>query len=140
MPASEAELRRFVCDFKIPGQFMPMFVIGKPLSTLAKGAVASVRLVEGKLTVLIDNEPAFRLERTSDDTFGISGLPPGITLQFRAENHIVREVGLNLKGLPKDLYSARLGMFQGNAIDERQVTLPVVGESIQTAVRAPGVF
>jgi len=141
MPASEADLRRFICDFKIPGQFMPMFVIGKPLSTLARGAVASVRLVDGKLTVLIDNEPAFRLERTSDDTFGISGLPPGITLQFRAENHIIREVGLNLKGLPKDLYSARLGMFQGHAIDERQVTLPVVaGDTSHAAAKAPGVF
>lgn len=141
MPASEAELRRFVCDFRIPGEFMPMFVIGKPLSTLAKGAVASVRLVEGMLTVLVNNEPAFRLERTSEDTFGISGLPPGITLQFRARNHVICEVGLNLKGLPKDLYSARLGMFQGPSIDERVVTLPVVaGDASQAAVEAPGVF
>jgi len=38
LPASEAELRRFICDFRIPGEFMPMFVIGKPLSTLYKGA------------------------------------------------------------------------------------------------------
>ena len=33
IPASEAELRRFICDFRIPGELMPMFVIGKPLST-----------------------------------------------------------------------------------------------------------
>src|SRR5215472_13176446 len=32
IPASETELRRFACDFKIPGEFMPMFVIGKPLT------------------------------------------------------------------------------------------------------------
>src|SRR5262249_33508631 len=40
MPASESELRRFICDFRIPGALMPMFVIGKPLPTLAKGATA----------------------------------------------------------------------------------------------------
>jgi len=127
MPASEAELRRFTCDFRIPGEFMPMFVIGKPLSTLAKGAVASVRLIEGKLMVLINNEPAFRLERISDQTFNISGLPPGITLEFQQENHVIREVALNVKGLPKDLYSARLGMFKGPSIDQRRVSLPVIG-------------
>jgi hypothetical protein len=140
MPASEADLRRFVCDFRIPGEVMPMFVIGKPLSTLVKGAVASVRLSEGKLMVLVNNEPAFRLERTSDDTFGISGLPPGITLQFRAQNHVIREIGLNLKGLPKDIYSARLGMYQGPSIDERVVTLPVVAGNDALAVNAPGTF
>ncbi len=85
MPASEAELRRFACDFSIPGEFMPMFVIGKPLATLARGAVASVRLIDGKLAVLFDNQPAFRLERISSDTFGISGLPPGMTFQFKEE-------------------------------------------------------
>ena len=126
MPASEAELRRFVCDFRIPGEFMPMFVIGKPLSTLARGGVASVRLVGGKLTVLINNEPAFRLERITDNTFSISGLPPGITLQFQEDGHAIREVALDLKGLPKDLYSARLGKFQGPSIHQRRVTLPLV--------------
>jgi hypothetical protein len=60
--ASEAELRRFARDFKIPGEFVPMFVIGKPLTTLAKGANAAVRLIDGKLTGLIDNEPGFRLD------------------------------------------------------------------------------
>src|SRR6266568_5718776 len=69
MPASEAELRRFACDFRIPGEVMPMFVIGKPLATLARGAVAAVRLIDGKLAVLFDNQPAFRLERISSDTF-----------------------------------------------------------------------
>lgn len=140
MPTSEADLRRFICDFRIPGEFMPMFVIGKPLSTLVKGAVGSVRLIDGKLMVLINNEPAFRLERTSDDTFGISGLPPGITLQFMEEKHTIREVALNLKGLPKDLYSARLGMFQGPAIDERRVSLPLIPGSAPVVGSAPGVL
>ncbi|HEY0796098.1 MAG TPA: aspartyl/asparaginyl beta-hydroxylase domain-containing protein [Acidisarcina sp.] len=139
-PSSEADLRRFISDFKIPGEFMPMFVIGKPLSTLIKGAVGSVRLIDGKLMVLINNEPAFQLERTSDDTFGISGLPPGITLQFVEQDHVIREVALNLKGLPKDLYSARLGMFQGPAIDQRRVTLPLVPGSAPAAGAAPGVL
>jgi hypothetical protein len=126
MPASAAELRRFACDFKIPGQYMPMFVIGKPLATLARGAVAAVRLIDGKLAVLFDNEPAFRLDRVADDTFSISGLPSGMTLQFKEQNSVVTEAILQMKGLPKDLYSARLGKFQGSAVEDRSVSLPVL--------------
>ena len=126
MPASEAELRRFACDFRIPGEVMPMFVIGKPLATLARGAVASVRLIDGKLAVLFDNQPAFRLERISSDTFGISGLPPGMTFQFKGDSNVIREVVLDMKGLPKDLYAARLGKFQGPSIDDRRVSMAVV--------------
>ncbi len=129
MPASAAELRRFACDFRIPGEFMPMFVIGKPLATLARGAVASVRLIDGKLAVLFENQPAFRLERISSDTFGISGLPPGMTLQFKGDSNTVREVVLDMKGLPKDLYAARLGKFQGPSLDERRVAMPVVNSN-----------
>jgi hypothetical protein len=105
---------------------MPMFVIGKPLATLARGAVASVRLLDGKLAVLFDNQPAFRLERISSDTFGISGLPPGMTLQFKEDSNTVREVVLDMKGLPKDLYAARLGKFQGPSLDDRRVAMPVM--------------
>jgi hypothetical protein len=125
MPASEAELRRFACDFRIPGEFMPMFVIGKPLTSLAKGSDAAVRLINGELTVLLDGEPAFRLERIEDETFGISGLPPGMKLQLKRENQIVREVILRMKGLPKDLYSARLGISRGPMMAEQSVALPV---------------
>jgi hypothetical protein len=122
---SAADLRRYTCDFRIPGEVLPMFVIGKPLASLTKGAAASVRVIDGKLMVLIDNEPAFRLERLDGDQFSIFGLPPGITLQFHEQDHVVREVVLDLKGLPKDLYSARLGMYRGPAIDHRQMKLPV---------------
>jgi len=125
LPASESELRRFTCDFRIPGEFMPMFVIGKPLAALAKGADAAVRLIDGKLTVLIDGAPAFRLDRMADETFGISGLPPGMNLELKRESHVVREVILHMKGLPKDLYSARLGIFRGPAMAEQSVSLPV---------------
>jgi hypothetical protein len=31
-----------------------------------------------------------------------------------------------MKGLPKDLYAARLGKFQGPSLDEREVSLPIV--------------
>jgi len=133
IPASEAELRRFACDFRIPGEFMPMFVIGKPLTTLVKGAAASVRLIDGKLNVLIDNEPAFRLERLSDDVFGISGLPPGMTLQLKRENQVVNDVVLHMKGLPKDLYSARLGIMRGPMITEQSVSLPVIQQTVNAA-------
>jgi hypothetical protein len=135
LPSSEVELRRFVCDFHIPGEFMPMFVIGKPLSTLAKGATAAVRLIQGRLMVLLDNEPAFSLERISENTFKISGLPPGIALQFIEPTHVVQDVVLHLKGLPKDLYSARLGVLRGASLDERRVSLPVVNK-IQGAAGA----
>jgi Aspartyl/Asparaginyl beta-hydroxylase len=133
LPASETELRRFACDFKIPGEFMPMFVIGKPLATLVKGANAAVRLIDGKLIVLIDNEPAFRLDRLSDDLFGISGLPPGMTLQLKRENQVVRDVVLHMKGLPKDLYSARLGIMRGPSISEQSVSLPVIQQTANAA-------
>jgi len=133
IPASEAELRRFACDFRIPGEFMPMFVIGKPLTTLVKGAAASVRLIDGKLNVLIDNEPAFRLERLNDDVFGISGLPPGMTLQLKRENQVVNDVVLHMKGLPKDLYSARLGIMRGPMITEQSVSLPVIQQTVNAA-------
>ena len=128
LPASETELRRFACDFRIPGEFMPMFVIGKPLASLAKGTEASVRLIDGKLTVLIDNAPAFRLERLADETFGISGLPPGMKLELKRENHVVKDVVLHMKGLPKDLYSARLGIFRGPLMPEQSVSLPVLSQ------------
>jgi hypothetical protein len=129
MAGSEAELRRFTCDFRIPGEVMPMFVIGKPLTSLTKGAQAAVRLIDGTLTVLLDNQPAFRLSRLSDEIFGISGLPPGMTLELKRENHIVREVLLHMKGLPKDLYSARLGVLRGPLIAEQSITLPVTGDA-----------
>jgi hypothetical protein len=128
LPASEAELRQFPCDFRIPGEFMPMFVIGKPLTSLAKGAEASVRLIDGKLTVLIDGAPAFRLERLEHETFGISGLPPGMKLELRRDNHVVKQVFLHMKGLPKDLYSARLGIFRGPLMPEQSVSLPIVSQ------------
>ncbi len=127
MPTSESELRRFICDFRIPGELMPMFVIGRPLSALTKGAIAAVRVLDGKLTVLINNEPAFTLERISTNTFSIAGLPPGITLQFSEADNTVRELVLDMKGLPKDLYSARLGTFVGPSVAERRVPLPVMG-------------
>jgi len=126
LEASEVDLRRFTCDFKISGELMPMFVIGKPLSTLTRGATAAARVIDGKLTVLINNEPAFLLERVSNDTFTIAGLPPGITLQFQEENDFVRTVILDMKGLPNDLYSARLGISTGSAISQRQISLPLV--------------
>lgn len=132
--ATAADLRRFICDFKIPGEFMPMFVIGKPLSTLVRGAVASVRLIEGNLMVIINNEPTFRLEPIGGDRFSVVGLPPGITLQFQERDHQIAEVALDMKGLPKDLYSARLGKFQGPAIDQRLIKLQVVNAASPVGV------
>jgi hypothetical protein len=123
--APETDLRRFLCDFQIPGEYLPMFTIGKKLTTLVKGARACVRLIDGELVVLFDNEPAFRLGRVSADSFSVSGLPAGVTLQFCEEANRIREVILHLKGLPKDLYSARLGFLRGPILPDRSVSLPV---------------
>jgi hypothetical protein len=128
MSSSEADLRRFVCDFRIPGQVMPMFVIGKRLASLAKGANAAVRLIDGRLTVLIDGAPAFHLEPIGDELFGISGLPRGMTLRFNSTGSGVREVTLQMKGLPQDLYSARLGVFRGPLLEQQTFSMPVSGE------------
>jgi hypothetical protein len=127
---SDADLRRYLCDFQIPGEFLPMFTIGKDMRTLRKGARAAVRLINGKLVTLLDGEPAFVLQRVSGDTFGISGLPNGITLQFREDGSEVQEVILNLKGLPMDLYFARLGRMRGPAVPDRAVSLSVLGRNV----------
>jgi hypothetical protein len=126
LSASESELRRYMCDFDIPGELLPMFTIGKSLMSLSKGARAAVRLIDGALIVHLDNEPAFRLNKIADHTFSVTGLPPGISLAFREEAGEVREVTINMKGLPKDLYFARLGKVRGEAIPDRTIALPAI--------------
>ena len=42
MPASATELRRFACDFKIPGEYMPMFVIGNNVAPGLHGTYPSL--------------------------------------------------------------------------------------------------
>jgi hypothetical protein len=83
--------------------------------------------------VLIDKVPAFRLERLTDDIFGISGLPPGMTLQLKRQNQVVSDVVLHMKGLPQDLYSARLGILRGPVITEQSVSLPVIEQTVDAA-------
>ncbi len=128
LSASEAELRKLTCDFRIPGEFMPLFVLGKPMQTLIKGARASARLIDSKFTVLLDNEPTFVLHPVAENTFGVAGLPPGITFRFNEVDGVVRSVDLDLKGLPKDLYFARLGFSKGEAVTDRSVSLPVLDD------------
>jgi hypothetical protein len=129
LQSSESELRRYACDFDIPGEFMPMFVIGKSLATLANGARAAVRMIDGNLTVLMDGAPVCHLHRIADDVFGISGLPQGVTLQFRCERQVVKEVVLTMKGLPKDLYSARLGLFRGPALEVQTAVMKAINRT-----------
>ena len=50
--------------------------------------------------------------------FGVQGLPPGITFRFNFDGPRVTSVELSLKGLPKDLYFARLGFMNGPAVPE----------------------
>jgi quercetin dioxygenase-like cupin family protein len=125
LSASEAELRRYTCDVRIPGELMPLFVLGKKLQTLIRGAEASIRVVDGALTVLLDGEPAFVLGQVGEGEFGIAGLPPGITFQFVECDGRVQQIDVHLKGLPKDLYLARLGYYKGPAIPDRTIALAV---------------
>ena len=126
MSPSDAELRRYTCDVRIPGEIMPLFVLGKKLQALIKGTPASIRVVDGVLTVLFDDEPAFVLLQMYDDVFGVAGLPPGITFEFIEDGGRVQQVDVHLKGLPKDLYLARLGYYKGPAIPDRTIALAVV--------------
>src|SRR5262249_38667979 len=129
LSASEAELRRYTCDFQLPGELMPIFTIGRTLFDLSRGARASVRLIDGALVTLLDGEPAFRLDKIAgEDLFAVAGLPPGITIRFRTDGR-VREVIVNLKGLPKDLYFARLGKARGDIVADRTIALPAVDSS-----------
>ena len=128
LSVSAGELRKFTCDFQIPGEYMPLFVLGKQLQTLIKGARASVRLLDEQLTVLVDNEPTFALQQVDTNTFGVVGLPPGITFTFLNDGTAVTGVELNLKGLPKDLYFARLGFLNGKAVADRTATLSLIND------------
>ncbi len=128
--SSDVELRPYVCEFRIPGELAPLFVIGKPLSSLASGTIASIRLIGSELVAFIDQAPAFTLIRVAGDEFGISGLPPGVTLRLRLERHAVREVILQLKGLPRDVFAARLGILRGPLVRERTHSLPVIGQPL----------
>lgn len=124
--ASAGELRKFACDFQVPGEFMPLFVLGKQLQTLIKGARAAIRLIDDQLVVLFDNEPAFALNQVDDNVFGVVGLPPGITFTFNMSESGIASIDLNLKGLPKDLYFARLGFMNGAPVADRTATLQVL--------------
>jgi quercetin dioxygenase-like cupin family protein len=130
MSATETDLRRFLCDFQVPGEFMPLFTIGKEMMTLMKGARAGIRLIDGTLQVLLDNEPAFALERVGENTFGLVGVPAGVTLEILEMDRKIQEVRLNLKGLPKDLYFARLGRKRGSAVSDRSISLPLLGAEV----------
>jgi hypothetical protein len=52
-----------------------------------------------------------------------------MTLELKRQNQVVREVMLHMKGLPKDLYSARLGILRGPMIAEQSISLPVSTET-----------
>ena len=126
IPISEHDVRRLACDFKIPGALLPLFVLGRPMQTLVKGAHASARYIDQQFTVLLDNEPTFVLHQVGENTFGVEGLPPGVTLRFNEDDVRVRSIDFELKGLPKDLYFARLGFPNGDTLTDRTITLPVI--------------
>ena len=96
-------------------------------SVTTRGRVSLERLLstDHELTVLFDNEPTFVLHKVDDATFGVAGLPPGVTFRFDEADGQVASVELSLKGLPKDLYFARLGFWNGSVPKDRTVTLAV---------------
>jgi len=126
LPANAASLRPFVCDFDVPADVMPILVIGRPLRELIKGARGSTRIVDGKLVAHLDGAPAFGLERVTETSFAITGLGNGCSLDFRMDGPNLEGVELALRGLPKDLFAARLGKWRKDAvIAERRIELPL---------------
>jgi hypothetical protein len=55
-----------------------------------------------------------------------------MTLQLKPENLTVNDVVLHMKGLLRDLYSARLGIMRG-PISEQSVSLPVIQHTLNAA-------
>ena len=126
LESGEASLRCFVCDIMIPARAIPILYSGRNLLRNMKDTPAGVRLIDGKLVVLLDNVPSFALERVGDTSFSIVGLASGCSLDFAFDGELVKKLDLNLHGVPEDLFAARLGKLRGKAKTDHQISLPVV--------------
>ena len=63
------------------------------------------------------------------------GAPEDVPVELREAvdgvgEQIRREVLLQMRGLPKDLYSARLGILRGPPVNDRTVSLSVIGQPV----------
>jgi hypothetical protein len=74
--------------------------------------------------VTLDGEPSFALERVGATEFSIVGQPPGIFLRFGSAVEPM-SAEIVVRGVPEDLYAARLGFQQGPVIPEQRFRLLV---------------
>jgi hypothetical protein len=116
------QLRRFECRYRIPGDIVPLLVFG-PLREALRGLEASLRLVEDRLVTHIDGEPVFAHMPLANDELGFVGFPSGARLRFRFAGDRVAALELVLRGLPRNLAAARVGIPVGPPIPERSVPL-----------------
>lgn len=121
----DADLGAFVCDFTMPGEVMPLFGGGKKMAAMGAGAKGSLSVDGRRLLARLDGEPAFALERVSEDTFNIVGLSSGCAFEITRSGGRVTGINLILRGLPDDLYAAQLGVQQGPMIYSRRVPFPL---------------
>ncbi len=120
------ELKTYECDCHVPASVTPMLTFGIPLSKCRNGAPAAIRAAEtGDLVVRLWGKPAFRLQALGDERFGIMGLPSGCYVTFTRSEHGVSALTLTLKGVPRDLYAARLGAPCGPSDQTWEVDLPI---------------
>lgn len=120
------ELKTYECECHIPASVTPMLTFGIPLNKCRNGAPATIRAAEtGDLVVHLWGKPAFRLQPLGDERFGIMGLPGGCYVTFRRSQHGVSALTLTLKGVPQDLYAARLGSPCGPSDQTQEIELPM---------------
>ncbi|NMO18464.1 aspartyl/asparaginyl beta-hydroxylase domain-containing protein [Pyxidicoccus fallax] len=74
----EDPLRRFSFGFRLPAGFVPPGTSYEPLPEPADGRV---QVQDGRLIVLVNEQPLLGLEPTSDDTLLVRGLAPGTTME-----------------------------------------------------------
>jgi hypothetical protein len=120
------ELKTYECDCHIPASVTPILTFGVSLSKCRNGAPATLRATQDSdLEVRLWGKPAFRLQPLGEDRFGIMGLPAGCYMTFKRSGPAVSALTLTLKGVPRDLYAARLGAHCGPSDQTWEVDLPL---------------
>jgi quercetin dioxygenase-like cupin family protein len=122
---NETELSRYRCRFDVPGSAMPALVLGKSLASIARGATGRLGILNGDLVCFLNEEPAFAVDPISERSLAIRGLPQGCTLEFDLVGGLPGALELVLRGVPEDLFAARLGYMTGPSLPERVIPLPL---------------
>jgi hypothetical protein len=120
------ELRRYVCDFVMPPDLVPLFLPGDGLLRRMRPTRCGIRLADERLVVLAEGVPVFALEAIGDGVFAITGLATGCVLELGVDDAGVVSIGVVIRGVQADLFHARLGKIRGQTSAERRVELELV--------------